>query len=172
MNRGAPADYILIMKNKANFQNSPLLENAPLGGSRPLWRAKKYCLLNGISALNRCTYSLSGTFSLDFFARFGYDMDYGIETRDLLAWFSRGSNDPVLLRNLDSVCIQQEANPVSGHCELYRFVLTAPTLLQANPSRPSSGGFFCEHGSLKRLTRPRCQIKLTPTKKDNGDPKT
>ena len=95
-----------------------------------------------LSAVKNCTYILSGVFSLDSLARFGYDMHYGNETRDLLVQFSGGINEQILSRDLASICIQQKADPVSGHCELYRSVLTAPALVLAIVSRPTEGGFF------------------------------
>ncbi len=104
--------------------------------------AKKSAIRKSVSALKRCTYTLTRVFSLDSLACFGYDMHYENETRDLLVQFSRGINEQILSRDLASIRVQQKANPVSGHCELYRSVLTAHALLQAIVSRPTEGGFF------------------------------
>jgi len=98
--------------------------------------------LKTVSAVKRCTYNLSGVFSLDSSARFGYDIHYGNETRDLLVQFSGGINEQILSRDLASIRVQQETNSVSEHCELCRSVLTAPALVQVIPSRPTKGGFF------------------------------
>jgi len=103
---------------------------------------KKSAAPKAVSATKNCTYILRGVFPLDFFARFGYDMHYGNETRDLLVQFSGGCNERILSRDLASIRVQQETEPVSDHCELCRSVLTAPALFQAIVSRQLRAAFF------------------------------
>ena len=68
-----------------------------------------------------------------------------------------GNGKEILLRNVDSVYHNKEADIDSRHRKLYCFMLT----IDFPPNRSdTSGRFFYALVPLKHLTDPRCEIKL------------
>jgi hypothetical protein len=88
-----------------------------------LSKVEKYLLINGVTLLGYEIYVHARAIFLAFWAHFGYHSAIVVERRFNRNCFFERPNGEVLLRNLAALCIQQEADIVSGDRQLYCLVL-------------------------------------------------